>query len=44
VISDYEDQPLLISSHHGVYALVTVGRGTTSRTWFARRSAGAART
>jgi amidophosphoribosyltransferase len=26
VISDYEDQPLLISSHHGVYALVTVGR------------------
>ena len=26
VISDYEDQPLLIRSHHGVYALVTVGR------------------
>ena len=26
VISDYEDQPLLIGSHHGVYALVTVGR------------------
>ncbi len=26
VISDYEDQPLLISSHHGVYALATVGR------------------
>jgi amidophosphoribosyltransferase len=26
VISDYEDQPLLIRSHHGKYALVTVGR------------------
>ncbi len=26
VISDYEDQPLLITSHHGVYALATVGR------------------
>ncbi len=26
VISDYEDQPLLIGSHHGVYAIVTVGR------------------
>ena len=26
VISDYEDQPMLISSHHGRYALVTVGR------------------
>ena len=26
VISDYEDQPLLIGSHHGVYALATVGR------------------
>ncbi len=26
VISDYEDQPLLIASHHGPYALVTVGR------------------
>ena len=26
VISDYEDQPLLIRSHHGAYALVTVGR------------------
>jgi amidophosphoribosyltransferase len=26
VISDYEDQPLLIGSHHGVYALMTVGR------------------
>ena len=26
VISDYEDQPLLISSHHGWYAIVTVGR------------------
>ncbi len=26
VISDYEDQPLIIGSHHGTYALVTVGR------------------
>jgi amidophosphoribosyltransferase len=26
VISDYEDQPLLINSHHGAYAIVTVGR------------------
>ncbi len=26
VISDYEDQPLLIRSHHGSYAIVTVGR------------------
>jgi amidophosphoribosyltransferase len=26
VISDYEDQPLLIRSHHGRYAIVTVGR------------------
>jgi len=26
VISDYEDQPLLIGSHHGTYAIVTVGR------------------
>ena len=26
VISDYEDQPLLIASHHGAYAIVTVGR------------------
>ena len=26
VISDFEDQPLLIASHHGPYALVTVGR------------------
>ena len=26
VISDTEDQPLLIASHHGSYALVTVGR------------------
>jgi len=25
VISDYEDQPLLINSHHGAYAIVTVG-------------------
>lgn len=26
VISDYDDQPLLISSRHGRYAIVTVGR------------------
>ncbi len=26
VISDYEDQPLIIGSHHGVYAIATVGR------------------
>lgn len=26
VISDFEDQPLIIGSHHGVYSLVTVGR------------------
>jgi amidophosphoribosyltransferase len=26
VISDYEDQPLLIGSQHGPYAIVTVGR------------------
>ncbi|MCK5114100.1 MAG: amidophosphoribosyltransferase, partial [Phycisphaerae bacterium] len=26
VISDYEDQPLLIGSHLGVYAIVTVGK------------------
>ncbi len=26
VISDYEDQPLIINSHLGVYALVTVGK------------------
>jgi amidophosphoribosyltransferase len=26
VISDYEDQPLIIRSHLGVYAIVTVGR------------------
>jgi len=26
VISDYEDQPLLIGSHHGRFAIVTVGR------------------
>jgi amidophosphoribosyltransferase len=26
VISDYEPQPLLIGSHHGPYAIVTVGR------------------
>jgi amidophosphoribosyltransferase len=26
VISDYEDQPLIISSHHGTYAIVTVAK------------------
>ncbi|MFH2005066.1 MAG: amidophosphoribosyltransferase [bacterium] len=26
VISDFEDQPLIIGSHHGVYSIVTVGR------------------
>jgi amidophosphoribosyltransferase len=26
VISDYEDQPLLIGSHHGFYAIATVGK------------------
>jgi amidophosphoribosyltransferase len=26
VISDYEDQPLTIASHHGAYAIATVGR------------------
>jgi amidophosphoribosyltransferase len=26
IISDYEDQPLIIGSHHGLYALSTVGR------------------
>ncbi len=26
IISDYEDQPLLIGSHHGAYAIATVGR------------------
>lgn len=26
VISDYEDQPLIIGSHLGIYAIVTVGR------------------
>jgi amidophosphoribosyltransferase len=26
VVSDYEDQPLLIGSHHGNYAIVTVGK------------------
>jgi amidophosphoribosyltransferase len=26
VISDYEDQPMLVNSHHGRYALATVGR------------------
>jgi amidophosphoribosyltransferase len=26
VISDFEDQPLLINSHHGAYAIVTVGK------------------
>jgi len=26
VISDFDDQPLIIGSHHGVYAIVTVGK------------------
>ncbi len=26
IISDYEDQPLMIVSHHGTYAIVTVGK------------------
>ena len=26
VISDYEDQPLIIRSHHGTYGIVTVGK------------------
>jgi len=26
VISDYEDQPLIIRSHHGMYSIITVGR------------------
>ena len=26
IISDYEDQPLLISSHLGIYCIVTVGK------------------
>jgi amidophosphoribosyltransferase len=26
VISDFEDQPLMIGSHHGLYSIVTVGR------------------
>jgi len=26
VISDYEDQPLLVASHHGRFAIVTIGR------------------
>lgn len=32
VISDYEDQPLLISSHLGLYAIVTVGIVTNAAT------------
>ena len=26
VISDYEDQPLIVASHLGVFSIVTVGR------------------
>ena len=26
IISDFEDQPLIIGSHHGIYSIVTVGR------------------
>ena len=38
VISDYEDQPLLIGSHLGVYAIVTVGRDRTTWTRWPRRA------
>lgn len=31
VISDFEDQPLIIGSHLGIYAIVTVGRINNSR-------------
>ena len=31
VISDYEDQPLIIGSHLGTYAIVTVGRHAERR-------------
>ena len=30
-ISDYEPQPLLIQSHHGSFAIVTVGRSIMRR-------------
>ena len=30
VISDFEDQPLIIGSHLGVYAIVTVGKVTNA--------------
>jgi amidophosphoribosyltransferase len=43
VISDNEDQPLVIASHHGVYAIVTVGVLTNinvlARELFEQRSA-----
>ena len=32
VISDYEDQPLIIGSHLGVYAIVTVGKVNNAET------------
>ncbi len=42
VISDFEDQPLIIGSHHGVYAIVTVGvvrnAAELARKAFGRRS------
>jgi amidophosphoribosyltransferase len=38
VISDYDDQPLIIRSHLGTYALVTVGASTTCRSWQMRSS------
>ncbi|MBM4018645.1 MAG: amidophosphoribosyltransferase [Planctomycetes bacterium] len=51
VISDYEDQPLIIGSHLGVYAIVTVGvvqnaeelarRALGKRTHFSEMSGGA---
>jgi amidophosphoribosyltransferase len=43
VISDYEDQPLIIGSHLGVYAIVTVGAvqnaASLAREMFAERTA-----
>lgn len=36
VISDYEDQPLLIGSHLGTYAIVTVGKITNAEELAAR--------
>jgi len=42
VISDYEDQPLIIGSHLGVYAIITVGKvnnaGELAREAFGKRA------